>query len=616
MPPRHDVSGVPLQGGYIAKQCPVRIQWDVIRPVAPAPEPETVRLRMQDGIDFERSVVGTLTPDPDGTWVVVPEGLRAEEATRVTVEAMAREAEVILGGWLPLDAVGRRVGKPDLLVFVGDGYLPVDIKHHLTLDDGEDTVLVSDFDAPRPDAGRHLDGMTLRKRRDDALQLAHYRRMLEACRSASVSPMAGILGKEGVIVWYDLDEPMWLTPAKSDGKKRKLRTSMEVYDFEFGFRLDIAAVAQQHLADPTVEPLVVPLSNDECGECPWREHCRPIYRAGSGDPTLLPRVGYPQWRLLRDAGVTDRAGVAGLDHLTARLAAENDKVPSLIELAAAADPATPVGALIPRAKKQQERLADAGFATAADVVARLDPLTASIAGSFLADAIVRARAALGDQPIYRTPGGETRIPRFDIEIDLDMENAIDGEVYLWGALITDRSGSGLAPVGYHPFVTWVATGEGGEEQVFSEFWEWLTELARRAATAGVTLGVYTWSGAEARELGRISHDRAERHDEVEAFVSGGHWVDLLTAFDAGWTNGESSSLKVVATAVGYRWAVEDPGGAVSMVRHAEAVTGDQAARDWLLEYNRGDVEATLAVREWMTGPGQAVPEVPTGPWPG
>ena len=86
---------------------------------------------------------------------------------------------------------------------------------------------------------------------------------------------AGIIGKERVVVWYDLDEPMWQTPAKSDGKKRKLRTSMEIYDFEFGFRLDIAAVAQQSLARRPVELLVEPVWSGECPDCPWLEHCRP-----------------------------------------------------------------------------------------------------------------------------------------------------------------------------------------------------------------------------------------------------------------------------------------------------------------------------------------------------
>ena len=41
--------------------------------------------------------------------------------------------ELILGGWLPDDESGGRTGRPDLLLRVGDGYVPGDVKWHKTV---------------------------------------------------------------------------------------------------------------------------------------------------------------------------------------------------------------------------------------------------------------------------------------------------------------------------------------------------------------------------------------------------------------------------------------------------------------------------------------------------
>ncbi|HKX75628.1 MAG TPA: recombinase RecB, partial [Acidimicrobiia bacterium] len=304
MTTRLDVSAVPLQGGYIAKQCPVRIQNDILRPVEPSPPSAEVLARMADGIAFEEAVLAELASFDRSGWVFIDPSWGREEAEAETLRAMAAGAELIAGGWLPADEAGRRTGKPDLLLRHGDGYVPVDVKNHLTLDvEEEQTTLVSPLEAPFFHLVEDRAGWTRRKRKDDALQLAHYWRMLEAAGYAASTPRAGIIGKEKVVAWYDLEEPLWQTPAKSDGKKRKTRSSLEVYDFEFCFRLDIAATAQQLMAGTATELLVEPLWNSECPDCPWLPACRPVLEEGSGDPSLLPRITYREWRLLRDHGI-------------------------------------------------------------------------------------------------------------------------------------------------------------------------------------------------------------------------------------------------------------------------------------------------------------------------
>ncbi len=618
MATRYDVSAVPPQGGYVAKQCPVRAQWDAIRPCDPLPPDPVLQARLTRGKLFETDLVASLRRLHPGA-VSVPGASGREEREAATRAAMASGATLIIGGRLPADAAGRRTGEPDLLVAAGSsGYRAVDIKHHRSLsartaEPAGERARCSGLAALALEAAVCDEAAAARKRRDDLLQLAHYQRMLEAAGLAAADGRyGGIIGVEQVVVWYDLDAPVWRTP--SSRRRSKLRSTMEVYDFEFAFRLDIIAVAAASATDPALQPLVVPVKIGECAQCPWWGYCGPLLEAGSGDVSLLPRIGWREWRIHRDHGVTDRAGLAALDHRTASLIAAGVDLRPVLAAIASEPTGTPLADVLgPRKQAQLARLAQAGLQTLGDA-AVLCARTASYSDAPMQDLpeqIDQARAALGPDPAYRRRGvGDVTVPRGDIEVDIDMENTADG-VYLWGALVTVRQDWTGRPAGYRAFSTWDPMTPAAEATVFTEFWTWFADLRAAAAADGLVVLAYCYNAAaENSQLRRLA-DRCGLADEVAAFTRSAQWIDLYRVFGSQLITGGSTALKAVAPLSGFAWEVADPGGDEAMLRYERAAGrhGDPVAREWLLAYNRNDTEATRALRTWLAGAASACPSI-------
>ncbi len=598
MTSRYDISNVRPQGGYIAKKCPVVIQNRVLVPELETEPDLVIQQRMQAGVDFEDTLLDQFSEATDGDHLVLDGNLSKPDLIEATVAAMEAANPFIWNGFLPVDEQGRRTGKPDLLARHQDGYLPIDVKHHMTLNAKESgKTLVSPLDTPSLEAAFELEGFALRPSKDDAHQLAHYHRMLEACGYGTDSTMAAIIGKEGYVVWYDLAEPRWTTRSTSGERKTKRRSTLDTYDHEFSFRLDVAAVAATHQKHRTTDLLVDPVRIGDCASCGFNNVCTPTLEKGEGHPSLIPRIGFSQWRQLQAAGITDRQMVADLHYPTAVLVASKVDVEKLLGLTEEADPDTSIQDLIPRAKKQIETLTNAGYETVADLEP-LDPTTATL-GGYAAEAILNARAALGPEPVYRRHGQDAQVPRADIEVDLDMENVLEG-VYLWGALLTHQQGTIATQPGYHPFATFDHIDEQAEIDVFSQMWSWLKEVQQQAKEQGLSFKCYVWhEPAENGQLRRITKNATHLSREVEDLIQSDEWVDLKKEFEQRFITGGSSSLKTIAPLAGFEWDVDDAGGAMSMIKFQQAQEGNEESEEWLLTYNKGDVEATLGIREWI-----------------
>ncbi|HWD55688.1 MAG TPA: TM0106 family RecB-like putative nuclease [Acidimicrobiales bacterium] len=605
-----------------AKACPERVQLDVLRPCEPAPDSPFLQKLIRAGQEHEGETIGGLFDDVVGAVVIDADDPDAREWH--TLHAVAQGARIVAGGRLPADYDGHRVGEPDLLVRHGDGYLPVDVKSHKSLERarraGTGTALVSEVAAPLFELAAADTEHTPRRHLGDVLQLAHYRRLLEAAGLAPTEGnVGGICGSEGVVVWYDLDaqtlDPPEHVPAAPAGPV----SAMERYELEFAHRLGVVQAAEAHVDDETAPLLAEPIVCAQCDMCRWRDWCGERLEEAA-DLSLISGVAVARRQLYKAHGIDDLVGLAALDWTTAELVRRGVDVAGLTAQVRDLPATTPLDGVIPKRKKQLDDLAALGFVTVGDL-AVLDPGTLELCAagaSNLATHIELARARVGPSPAYRQRAGAAiGVLRGDIEVDLDMESTNDG-CYLWGALVNDRR-AGASAARYVAFATWDPDLEAGELAAFETFWSWFSDLRDRARSEGASFRAYCYSkSAEQGQMARVA-DRLGRRDEVDAFWASDEWVDLLEVVRAQLVTGRSMGLKETAPLAGFAWRFDDAGGSLAMVKYDQAVDeeadpdGAAGARQWILGYNEDDVRATFALRDWLDGPAVELPSIAQAP---
>ncbi|WP_040158218.1 TM0106 family RecB-like putative nuclease [Nigerium massiliense] len=538
-----------------------------LTPPSSADVPTPMFFHDADGIEAE--VFGRLLAGVDGA-VDLRDLADSETREAATAAAIAARAPLIVGGLLPRDWERHRSGRPSALLLDPDrsGYRPVQVKFHRVLESrptDEVRLEYSTLDAPR-DVRTH-DGRRFRwaQRLRAALQLAHYRRMLEAMGAASDRAIGGVVGLERVVVpggdpsnplpvitWLDLDEPVVppnpeTVPVPEDAEPL---STLQRYDAEHARRVELATSAME--GTPPAATLL-PVIHRECAFCPWLAHCTERLDADdlSVRLTKIP-LDVHEVRTLRSLGLAtvDDLATADLDAL------EPDYLPRVSHRVGGA-----------------ERLR---------LVQR------------------RARLIAAGVELERQTTGPLDLAGHDLEIDLDVETSADDRVYLWGFLVDDRR---TGERYYHHVSAFAPLDRTQERDLAFAAMSWL-----RALVDGRDAAVYHYSDYEVVRLKRLlSAMRGDQLDLAEwarGFAADA-FVDLFTTVRTNFFGANGLGLKVVAPATTpFRWRDEDPSGLNSQSWFDEAAHDPdplvrETSRRRVLDYNEDDVRATWHLRAWL-----------------
>jgi len=587
-------------GGYAAKTCPEALSKDHspnLYPVTLRDDPSAFTADlMNSGNLFETKIgldiVAAATP---GTVVSIVEA-RDETGERTAEGKAAKEAatfaawlnpgvamifnarigsvfEALLSAHLGADVSDTdRISEPDAIVFgpvMANGLRSmsfVDVKWHKTFSGKTvrpKSAPVSDFAGPYDPYG-DSEEFTGALHLEDWMQLSHYYRHGESLGVVDngLSPWGAVIGKEEKLVWARLDAKMF-RKALTDGGPVAAHTALELYDANFARAMAVVDNAVVRNLDPTVASIVLPEKKTACAECPWRTVCAEELRTygDGGHITLLPGVTPTAAQPFYRRGITDIRSLARMD----------------------------------------------------------------VRGADLTDVKhIRQARVFAAGKVARNAGVEfVDLPRADIEIDFDCENATaagssENLVYMWGVLATGRKQtgrrSGRERTEMNTFDNYTAT-PGGERAVFVKTWRYFQRMITKAAKGGHSICFYHYTAYERTQMVALAGKYAGGRGvptvgEVHEFFGSDMVVDLYEVLHKQlvWPT-QSHSIKSLAKWARFSWRDNTPGGDQSMVWYRAAASNNPQVAAANIErlrcYNEDDVAAQLHLRDWLSLLGDA-----------
>lgn len=454
----------------------------------------------------------------------------------------------------------ERTSRPDLLIKISsegesNKWAPVDIKSHRAFEDNKSNILnITKLPLIQPNLGESISGTLIKK---DGLQLAHYIRHLQNLNLAAETPWAGILGKDQTyIAWADLN-------ALTYGVGKSRNGALSDYHARFISAKNVIELSKEREGDIALPPVTIArrISGDfGCKTCEMQQICLAelvTYSNNSGHVTLLSDI-------TAEKAEKYFPGIESLDELLA------------------ADELSPQGTI----------------------------------------AQLRAHVWKTKKPQLIDASRNFEIPEFDVEIDIDLENSQEAlreadleetlgrdSVYLYGYGIHDRTVDMDWNTAKFGFFDNYQDTDDAEFSVLSMMWQKLKSEVALAESSGKSVGIFHYSSHERTWWRNYVKRHATKEgtpfiEEVEDFMTK-YFVDLYPLAQHVALPVTGYSIKVLAPLAGFQWEVTGAGGGNSIVYYQSATSSVKSkdeqsqAIKWLRDYNRDDVKATFAAREYL-----------------